>query len=146
MADLETQLAAIITALPEGRANAISISALCAKLPGNPGGSTVRRRIHHLQEHGFGILSSPRAGIWICADDGERLDLIEELRHQVAAIERAMARINDGRCALRSCRATLPPKVVARGGLFCQPNHRYLAAVERQKKQRQAIEQGRRRG
>ncbi len=136
-------MADLIINLPTGRANAISLRALADRMAvpvadrrwrftkTKPGLSTVREWIRAAQQQGHDVLSSPRAGVWIAADDGEGLDVIEELRGQVHALERRMAAINQGKCALRTCRAELPEKVVRRGGLYCCPEHRYRAAIER---------------
>lgn len=146
MSDREAVMAELITHLSTGRANAVSIGELREKLrvvihfpvedggtfTGNPpAASTVRAQIHEAQAAGFPVLSSPRAGVWIAADEGEVLDVLDELRETVTAIEKRMQLINGGRCALRSCRAELTEKVRNRGGLYCRPEHRYQAAVER---------------
>ena len=123
------QAAVIASHLLTGRARAVSVAYLSRVMRLAP--STIRARIHEAQAAGFAVLSSPLAGVWIAADDGERLDVIEELRAQVQAIERRMAAINQGKCALRTCRAELPEKVVRRGGLYCSPGHRYQAAADR---------------
>ncbi len=118
---------------PIGRDNAISVRVLRDRLAPDfeIAISTLRCHLVMMQRGGYGILTSPRAGVWIAADDGERLDVIEELRGQVHALERRMAAINQGKCALRTCRAELPEKVVRRGGLYCCPDHRYRAAIAR---------------
>ena len=130
----------LLEVLERGRANAISVATLARRLASNdplknwgkqPGLSTLRADIRQLQEWGIEILTSPRAGVWLAADQGERLDVLEELRASITAIGKRMQLINAGRCALRSCRAELPKKVTRRGGLYCNPRHRYQAAVER---------------
>lgn len=137
--------AAIVIALPEGRANAISVAELGARVrrfdpmaaPGKTykappmASSSLRAHVHAMQESGYAILTSPRAGIWIADDEAERIDVMDELRERITAIEQRIALINGGKCALRTCRATLPPHVAKRGGLYCQPEHRYLAAAAR---------------
>jgi biotin operon repressor len=121
----------IFEILERGRANAVSLRTLSAAIAGHPARSTLREDIHQLQEWGIEILSSPRAGVWIAADDDEVLDVLEELRASITAIEKRMQLINGGKCALRSCRAELTEKIRNRGGLYCRPEHRYKAAVER---------------
>ncbi|HEU01357.1 hypothetical protein LCGC14_1552550 [marine sediment metagenome] len=132
--------AEIILNLYVGRDSAISIARLIERIRAHGssdysrlGLSTVRAHIIGLQKAGFGILTSPRVGVWMAADDDERLDVIEELRGQVHALERRMAAINQGKCALRTCRAELPEKVLRRRGLYCSPGHRYQAAIGRGK-------------
>lgn len=123
---------------PSGRANAISVRALARKVrdryryDAKPlGCSTIRDHIRQMQAAGYGVLTSPRSGVWIAGDEGERLDVIDELRTSVAALERRMADINQGLCALRSCRMPLSAVTRRRGGLYCCPSHRYKAAVAR---------------
>lgn len=118
---------------PIGRANAISIAVLRDRLTPELelAASTLRCHLVMMQHAGYSVLTSPLAGVWIAADDDERLDVLEELRGQVQAIERRMAAINQGKCALRTCRAVLPRKVLRRGGLYCSPGHRYRAAIAR---------------
>ncbi len=130
-----TLWALIVGYLQVGRDNAISVSVLGYRLAPefDMANSTIRCHLVMMQHAGYGVLTSPRAGVWIAANDGERLDVIEELRGQVHALERRMAAINQGKCALRSCRAELPEKVVRRGGLYCTTVHRYKAAVDRGK-------------
>ncbi len=123
--------AAIVGVLSIGRANAIPLRDLAAAIPSNPAPSVVRAVIREMQADGVGILTSPAAGVWMALDDGERLDVIDEIRHRIAALEDRCADINQGKCALRSCRAMLPKKVARRGGLYCRPEHRYQAAVQR---------------
>ncbi len=127
--------------LPVGRANAISVAQLGELLGSKsihyllegsrPASSTVRRLIHAAQEAGVQVLSSPRVGVWMAAGDAEVLELVEELRETVRALERRMQVINGGRCALITCRAELSGKIKRRGGLYCMPGHRYQAAVLR---------------
>ncbi|KKK47353.1 hypothetical protein LCGC14_3156090, partial [marine sediment metagenome] len=88
--------AEIILALRIGRPNAISVGELILRI--RDGGaykrlglSTVRAHLVRMQTAGYGILTSPSVGVWIAANDGERLDVIEELRGQVHALERRMA-------------------------------------------------------
>ena len=136
MKDRKAVMAELFAELLVGRGNAIPVSKLCivsrSSLFHPPlAGSTVRARIHELQAAGFPVLSSPRAGVWIAADDGEVLEVLEEMRETVTAIEHRMQLINGGKCALRSCRADLTKKIRNRGGLYCRPEHRYKAAVER---------------
>ncbi len=136
MKDRAAELMDLCKSLPEGRDNAISIGVLAKRLRRSPfrappASSTVRALIHEAQEAGWLVLSSPRAGVWIAADDGEALDVLEELRATVTAIEKRMQMINGGKCALRSCRAELTEKIKRRGGLYCGPTHRYQAAVVR---------------
>lgn len=132
--DTEADLAAIITALEDGRDNAISLAEL-AELVGGAGRSTLRRRIHELQRRGFAVLSSPRAGVWIAGDEGERIDVLDELRAQVAALEARMQLVTGGRCAWRECRAELDKATLRRGGLYCRgTDHRFRAAADRNRK------------
>ncbi len=135
MSDREAVITELITSLQTGRANAISIGELRVAVSVKTGrwiaASTMRAQIHEAQARGFSVLSSPRAGVWIAEDEGEVLDVLEELRKGVTAIEKRMRLINGGKCALRSCRAELPKRVRNRGGLYCMPGHRYQAAVER---------------
>ena len=135
MKDREAVMAELITHLPTGRENAISVSELGDEIwvqtNRRIAASTVRARIHETQAAGFPVLSSPRAGVWMAADEGEVLDVIDELRAGIAALEARMQLINGGKCALRSCRVELSEKTKRRGGLYCKPAHRYLAAVER---------------
>ncbi len=126
----------IIKVLSIGRENAISVGALARRLSGPNlfqrwSDSTVRLEIVRLQELDISVLTSPRAGVWLAASHDEILDVMDEMRDAVAAIERRMQAINGGRCALRSCREKLPENVVRRGGLYCKPDHRYQAAAER---------------
>lgn len=120
--------------IPVGRKNAVSLEQLCRRLGTpwkRPARSTLRARIHHLQEEGHGVLTSPRTGVWLAANDAEVLEVVEELRGQVHALERRMQKINGGRCALVSCRAELAEKIRRRGGLYCCADHRYQAAAIR---------------
>lgn len=126
----------IVQRLSIGRENGISVETLRKRLTGPNlfgkwAASTVRLRILRMQELGVAVLTSPRAGVWLAANDDEVLDVLDEMRASIAAIQRRMQAINQGRCALRSCRKKLPEKVLRRGGLHCNQKHRYQAAVER---------------
>lgn len=123
---------------PPGREHAISVSVLARKVRDRftygakpMVSSTMRGHLHRMQAAGLPVLTSPRAGVWIAANEDERLDVIDELRASVTALEKRMSTINQGRCALRSCRRDLPEATIRRGGLYCCPNHRYKAAVAR---------------
>ncbi|MCP4871604.1 MAG: hypothetical protein GY898_23085 [Proteobacteria bacterium] len=136
MTATEKKAAAIVAVLPVGRDNAITIGQLRVELHKRTGiwlgDSTVRAYVHRLQEAGVKVLSSPRAGgVWLAEDEQETMDVLEELRAQVHAVERRMQLINGGRCALASCRAELTETTLNRGGLYCCQGHRYQAAAER---------------
>ena len=138
MSGREAIMAETIGCLGVGRRNAVSITTVRRRLlmlhpwPNkSPAPSTTRARIHELQAAGFRVLSSPRHGVWIAADDGEVLDMLDELRVGIAALEARMQLINGGKCALRSCRVELSDRVVRRRGLYCCPDHRYRAAIAR---------------
>ena len=125
---------------PTGRENAISVAALAREVRDRVtygakplASSTMREHLYRMQVAGYAVLTSPRTGVWIAGDNGERLDVIDELRASVAALERRIFVVNQGRCALRSCRTELPAKVTRRGGLYCCQKHRYMAAVDRGK-------------
>lgn len=136
-ADTEAELADVFTALEEGRANALRLGELATRIPGRPGRSTLRRRIHQLQQRGFPVLSSPSAGVWIAVDEGERIDVLDELREQIAAVEARMQLVNGGRCAWRECRAELDKATLRRGGLYCRgTDHRFRAAADRNRKEK----------
>lgn len=134
---------ALIGAIKIGRANAMSLRSL-GKAIGRavpryqfnpPAERTLRRWIRTMQEEGVEILSSPRAGVWMALDADERIAVMDELREQIAALQRRIADINGGRCALASCVTLLPRKIRRRGGLYCCPEHRYQAAMERDRRQ-----------
>lgn len=124
----------IVGVLKIGRANAMSISAVVDALPGHPSRRTVRRVINDMIFDDAGVLASPRAGVWMALDADERIIVMDELRETIGALEKRIAAINGGRCALRTCRVDLPKKITRRGGLYCCAEHRYQAAVERDRR------------
>lgn len=126
------RVAELVELLPVGRAHAIAVRELGRELTGKPTPSVVRALIVAAQEAGFAVLSSPRAGVWIAANEAERVDVVDELGEQIRALQKRQQLVNDGRCAWRECRAELDAATIRRGGLYCRgTNHRFKAAADR---------------